>query len=343
MLKEMWLITNYSCNHRCKWCYTTNKNFVDKKMPLEFAMESLKEMNKNGVEKCTLIGGEPTLYPHINEVIKYGSSLGMFMKIVTNGVMLSNMEFLKALKEAGLSFVAISIHGITRESYKNNTQIDNLLKVQAAIKNCISLNIPFVTLTTLNRLNCNDVVDIVKYLKKLEVENVIFNIAVPYTDDPKQEKNVLSPKEIAEVIQNNYHKLKEEKLEAGFYASIPLCLFDKKILDNMLKEKYLIPLSKGGCNIYDKTGFAFEPDGKIIPCCKKNKEVLLETNLNGHFKYNGKFSELWEKIKDNFGHDAMPFPSNKCNSCKLKNDCIGGCPMFWKYFNKEEYVIGDDC
>ena len=65
MLKEMWLITNYSCNHRCKWCYTTDKNFVNQNMPLSFAKETLKEMAKLGVKKCTLIGGEPTLYPLI--------------------------------------------------------------------------------------------------------------------------------------------------------------------------------------------------------------------------------------------------------------------------------------
>lgn len=340
MIKEMWLITNYSCNHRCKWCYTTDKNFVNQNMPLEFAKETLENMSKLGVKKCTLIGGEPTLYQHIKEVIKYGNDLGILIKIVTNGVKIGNKKYLQELKDCGLGFVAISIHGITRESYKENTQTDDLELVEKAIKNCNELNIPYVTLTTLNRLNCDSVVDIVKYLDKLKVKNKVFNIAVPYTNNAIIEKNVLSPKEIAEVIENNYHKLKNEGLKAGFYASIPLCLFDKEELNNMINEGYLIPLSEGGCNIYDKTGFAFEPNGNIIPCCKKFKEVLINTQIDGHFSYNGKPKEMWDKIKNNFGHKAMPFPSNKCKNCKYKKNCIGGCPMFWTYFDKEKYVIG---
>lgn len=342
MLKEMWLITNYSCNHRCKWCYTTDKNFVNQNMPLSFAEQTLTEMYKLGVRKCTLIGGEPTLYPHIKEVLKTGSDLGILMKIVTNGVKIGNKEYLKELKENGLGFVAISIHGITRESYKANTQTDDLESVENAIKNCNELNIPYVTLTTLNKLNCDSVVDIVKYLNKLEVKNIVFNIAVPYTNSKTIEKNVLSPKEIAEVIERNYHKLKKENLKAGFYASIPLCLFKEENLNNMIKEKYLIPLSEGGCNIYDKTGFAFEPNGNVIPCCKKFKEVLLNTQKNENFIYRENPKEMWNKIKDNFGHKAMPFPSKKCDKCKYKKDCIGGCPMFWTYFDKEKYVLGVD-
>ena len=342
MLKETWLITNYSCNNRCKWCYTTDKNFVNVNMPIEFAKEALTELNKNGVKKCTLIGGEPTLYPNLTEIIEHGKSLDMFMKIVTNGVRIGNKNFLKKLKDSGLSFLAISIHGITKESYEENTQSKNFERVEKGIKNCIELGLPFVTLTTLNRLNCNNVLEITKYLTNLGVENIIFNIAVPYTDNGNVEKNVLTPKEIAEVIEKNYKILKEQNLKAGFYASIPLCLFNKEVLNNMIEEKYLIPLSTGGCNIYDKTGFAIEPTGNIIPCCKKFKTVLDNSLLDGHFKYESNFTELWKKIEGNFGHEAMPFPSEKCDKCSMKKDCIGGCPMFWNYFKKKEYVVGEN-
>ncbi len=339
MISEMWLITNYSCNNRCKWCYTSSKDFVNENMPLEYAKETLKEMSKNGVKKCTLIGGEPTVYPHLEELIRYGKENGLFMKIVSNAVLLSDINYVRRLKEAGLSLIAISIHGITRESYKNNTQTDYFNKVVEAIKNCNEENLDYVTLSTLNRLNKHEVVDIAEFLTSIGVKNIIFNIAVPNSKDKSVENIVLNPREIARVIEENYLKLKERNIRAGFYESIPLCLFDKELLEKMIEEKYLISLSKGGCNIYYESGFAFDPKGKVLPCCKKVQEEIAETMTEDKcFKYKDNYNQLWYEIKEHFGEKAMPFPSEKCYSCDMKENCIGGCPMFWEYFNPEEYV-----
>lgn len=340
-LKETWLITNYSCNNRCKWCYTTDKGFVNYDMPLKFAKDTLLELSKNGVKKCTLIGGEPTLYPYLKELISYGSQLGLFMKIVTNGVKLSDEKYLEELKKAGLSLTAISIHGYTPEGYRQNTQTDNLHNVEKAILNCKQKNIPFVTLTTLNRLNCNDVLDIVKYLTKLEVDNIIFNIAVPYTTKGSVDQNVLTPQEIADIITKYYFSSDRKKYNYGFYASIPLCLFDKSILKDMIDDNFLIPLSEGGCNIFEGTGFAVEPNGNIIPCCKKNTEVITNICRNGEFLYKNSFDSFWDIVSKNLGHEAMPYPDKKCYDCSIRTQCIGGCPMFWSYYDKTLYIKGE--
>ncbi len=341
MIKAMWLVTNYSCNNRCKWCYTESKGFPKEIMPLNYAKDVLDEMKKAGVERCTLIGGEPTMYPHIFELIEYGDSLGIFMKIVTNAVLLSDDEYVKKLKRAGLSLAAISIHGITPETYIANTQRDHFEKVLTAMENCKKNELAFVTLTTINRLNAQNIYDTAVFLTKVGVKNIIYNIAVPNSADEEVEELVLNPKEIAQVIEENYIKLKGNGLKAGFYASIPLCLFNRELLSKMLEEEYLIPLPTGGCNIYYSSGFSFEPNGNIIPCCKKLNEALINTKIeDDKFKYKGDFDSLWNEIKNNFGSEAWKYPSEKCETCSLKASCIGGCKMFWEYFNSDDYVIG---
>ena len=338
--KETWLITNYSCNNRCKWCYTTDKNFEDYNMPLNFAKDTLRELYNNGIRKCTLIGGEPTLYPYLENLLEHGSKLGMFMKIVTNGIKLADEKYLYKLYDSGLSLVAISIHGYTRAGYKENTQTDNLHSVEKAILNCKKMNIPFVTLSTLNRLNYMNVLPIVEYLTTLGVENIIFNIAVPYSKQGKMGENILNPKEIADVISSSYMDACKKKLKFAFYASIPLCLFEPSILEEMLEDKFLIPLSQGGCNIFEATGFAIEPNGDIIPCCKRNQEIITNVCEKGAFKYKNNFGQLCEILRGKFGHGAMPYPDVSCSDCELREDCIGGCPVFWQYFDKSTYVGG---
>lgn len=341
MMKEIWLITNYSCNNRCKWCYTDTKSFPKEIMPLDYAKEVLSSMSKAGIKKCTLIGGEPTLYPHIFELIEYGSGLGLFMKIVSNAVLLENEEYVKKLKNVNLSLIAISIHGINTQNYMENTQRNHFEKVIKAIKNCQKYNLRFITLTTLNRLNQKYIYDIAVFLNKLGVENIVYNIAVPNSKKTCVENLVLNPKEIAQVIEKNYLKLHKENIKAAFYASIPLCLFDRELLKEMLGNHYLIPLSSGGCNIYYSSGFALEPDGKLIPCCKKFNDILLETkSSNNRFIYKNNCDTLWEKIRNSFGKEGWKEPIEKCKKCSLKKNCIGGCKLFWEYYNPKDYIIG---
>ncbi len=60
---------------------------------------------------------------------------------------------------------------------------------------------------------------------------------------------------------------------------------------------------------------------------------------DGHFKYADNFDILWNDVKNHFGESAMQFPSERCNECDLKENCIGGCPMFWEYYNPEDYIL----
>jgi len=340
MIKDFWLITNYSCNNRCKWCYTQSKNFVNEPMSLDYAKEVMKEMKRIGAVKCTLVGGEPTVYPHLFDLIEYGNELGLFMKIVTNAVLLSDNVFVQRLKDAKVSLVAISIHGGSPQTYKTITQTDKFEDVISGIKNCIEKELSIVTLTTVNKLNQHELFDIGLMLNKLGVENIVYNIAVPTVANSEEENLALTPPEIARTIEANYLKFKEKEIKVGFYATIPVCIFDEDIFNKMLIEKYVIPITKpGGCNIYDSSGFAIDPWGKIIPCAKRVNNVLINTkDENGNFMYANKGEEVWGKIKSNFGIEAWKYPSEKCSSCKKKAVCIGGCPLFWEVYDPNEFI-----
>lgn len=336
LIKDIWLITNYSCNNRCKWCYTSDIGFpVDNYMPLNYALEVMEEMRKNGVAKCTIIGGEPTLYPNLKEILRFGSNIGLKMKVVTNAVLLNNEKFLKELIQSGLSLLAISIHGIESQVYQQNTQTNNLDKVLGAIRNCNKLGLEYVTLTTINTLNKDSIYDTSLFLSDFGVNNIVYNIAVPTLG----QNYSLTPSEIAKIIENNYQKLKLKGIKVSFYASIPLCLFNRDILNEMLNDEYLIPLSHGGCNIYDASGFAFDPNGSIIPCCKQTHNILLDTmDKGGHFIYKNNFMELWHKIRNQFGPQSYQYPHKRCVTCELIKYCIGGCKLFWQYYSISDYI-----
>lgn len=343
MIKEFWLITNYSCNNRCQWCYTQPRNYNPTIMPVFYAKEVMEEMKRIGAKKCTLIGGEPTLYPHFFSLVQYGRRLNLFMKVVTNGRLLSDLGFVKKLKKSGVSLVAISIHGANLRTQNLITRTESYHETVTSIKNCLKEKINFLTLTTLNKLNQNEIYKIGKSLSQLGVKSIVFNLACPSVGEVVSAKSVLPPDKLAQIIQDNYFKFKKKGIKVGFYATIPLCLYNRKLLTKMIEENYLIPLAQGGCNVYSASGLVFDPWGNIIPCCKQTKTILINTkDENDRFIYKDRFEEVWKRIRKNFGKRAWQYPSKKCTFCGYRKNCIGGCPLFWGCFNPFDYVKGFD-
>ena len=95
---------------RCRLCYNLDREYVksveDIKMDLETAL-SLRCL-----AAVTLLGGEPTLYPGLPEVIGYVKSRGLFCALLTNGLRFldgDGPELLDRIKRAGVDRVYIHV------------------------------------------------------------------------------------------------------------------------------------------------------------------------------------------------------------------------------------------
>jgi len=75
--------TNRTCNLRCRCCYTLDKKQV--KTLDEVKGEIELGLKKRNLETITLLGGEPTLYPQLTEVIRYIKSKRLKCQLLTNG------------------------------------------------------------------------------------------------------------------------------------------------------------------------------------------------------------------------------------------------------------------
>lgn len=106
-----------ACNLRCKmcfyWgetgCFSTSKKG---KKPAELELELIKQV----VEYLTpvkplysLFGGEPLMYPHLEEVIRLVKSAGSFIDTPTNGTLLS--QYARLLVQTEFDLVRVSIDG----------------------------------------------------------------------------------------------------------------------------------------------------------------------------------------------------------------------------------------
>ena len=95
-----WIEATDICNIKCKGCYRLVMGEGHK--PVEQIKEEILFLRKwRNCDNISLAGGEPILHPDIKEIVKFITSLGMKVVILTNGLAL-NDEIMKEMKEAGL-------------------------------------------------------------------------------------------------------------------------------------------------------------------------------------------------------------------------------------------------
>ena len=83
------------CNHHCFYCaYDSNSPIkIDRtlEIPCEKMMEILADFKNMGVKAVTFSGGgEPLIYPHIEETMEKTLDYGIDLSIITNGQKLNN-------------------------------------------------------------------------------------------------------------------------------------------------------------------------------------------------------------------------------------------------------------
>lgn len=92
------------CNYRCRFCFATYRD-IDGHLPLPDAKRLLQLLREAGCEKLNFAGGEPTLHPHIGELVAEAKRLGFVTTLITNGARLGRLldEHAQEIDWVGLS------------------------------------------------------------------------------------------------------------------------------------------------------------------------------------------------------------------------------------------------
>lgn len=155
------------CNFRCPYCFNPELVLDYDKMETideEKVWEYLKPRRK-WIDGVAIIGGEPTLHKNLGEFLKKIKSLGLLVKIDTNG---TNPDFLKELIDKKLiDYIAMDIKA-PLEKYERviNAKVD-LNKIKKSVKVIKNSGIEYEFRTTIipGLINEKDILEISKFLK----------------------------------------------------------------------------------------------------------------------------------------------------------------------------------
>jgi MoaA/NifB/PqqE/SkfB family radical SAM enzyme len=139
------------CNQRCSFCSNPER---DATIELDEAKRLIDDFAARGYFGVILTGGEPTLYPHLADVVSYAHEQGLAPRLVTNGQHLSDREAYAALVEGGLNHIHLSIQTLDRELQGRLTgKEDSLDHILAALELSAELGVKVDINTTINAYN----------------------------------------------------------------------------------------------------------------------------------------------------------------------------------------------
>jgi MoaA/NifB/PqqE/SkfB family radical SAM enzyme len=97
------------CNLDCAYCNEYDK--VSAPVPIDEMLRRVDKLGELGTSIITLSGGEPTLHPDLDQIIRRIRERGAIATLITNGLLLSPSR-IRALNRAGLDYLQISIDNV---------------------------------------------------------------------------------------------------------------------------------------------------------------------------------------------------------------------------------------
>ena len=119
--------TNMTCNFSCRNCYNINHTYIKSLDEVYFEINA--GLQKRKADTVTLLGGEPTLHPDLEQIIRYIKSKGLVCQMLTNGFILSGSDgekLLDTLIAAGLDRILIHVDD-GQEAYTDTFQAIHFL------------------------------------------------------------------------------------------------------------------------------------------------------------------------------------------------------------------------
>jgi len=106
-VRVLWEITS-ACNVECDFCLVEKKH---RTIPLAQAMDMASVLIEEGVEKFLISGGEPLLYPGIQELLTFLVERGVLVKLLTNGT-IHHPAIFDLIKKSAQIEVSLSVQTI---------------------------------------------------------------------------------------------------------------------------------------------------------------------------------------------------------------------------------------
>lgn len=324
---RVWFSLTGVCNNSCKWCYRSGseiKEFIDTALVFKITDVLLR----CGTKKCTVIGGEPTLHPDYKRIVDYLVAKMTSCTFVTNGRKLS-YDIPRSWPVDKKLHVTMSLHGADKKHYQDNTGSEiGFNQTVNAIKWLVSKKIKHSVNVVLSKENLPYIKDFVRLVFGLGVDMLCFTMAISSVDDSNYQTDPIELSMAVAGIHELCNKINQPHL---FIFSLPWCLLDGKLLDNLIRQRQLI----FNCPIDSGRGIVVKENGALAVCTHLSSyEILPREKTKEVFSTPDNFIKFWNSPEMiSFRRTVNVYRDKRCFGCRYRLYCKGGCPLWWKNYD----------
>ncbi|MEM6990864.1 MAG: radical SAM protein [Myxococcota bacterium] len=112
------IILGYDCNLWCDYC-TITKAMRARRLEAPAVIAALEAGRRDGFDRLSITGGEPTIFAHLLPVVRRAAQLGYTaIKVQSNGLLWAPPGNVARAMHAGVSEFSVSIHSHRRAKYE---------------------------------------------------------------------------------------------------------------------------------------------------------------------------------------------------------------------------------
>lgn len=304
MLAEL----THRCPLACPYCSNPEELVArDLELSTETWADVFRQARALGVWQLHLSGGEPASRRDLEDLVRAARDAGLYTNLITSGVGLTERR-LKALEDAGLDHVQLSVQGVTAAvadrigGYKGG--FDRKMHVAEHIA---AIGFPLTLNAVMHRANLGDLpatIDMAVRLgaRRIEVACVQFQgwALVNRTQlQPTREQVDRAKEVVAEAMERLKGALVIDFVPPDYYSDFP----------------------KPCMNGWGSTGLNVAPDGIVLPChAAATIPTLTFENVRDM-----PLAEIWRDSSAFNAYRGTDWMPELCQSCDRRDIDFGGC------------------
>ncbi|MDP3790925.1 MAG: radical SAM protein [Candidatus Omnitrophota bacterium] len=319
--------TTKSCNLQCVHCYFDAHAKKDKgELTTEQARTMIDDIAAFGAPVFLFSGGEPFMREDLFDLGKYALSKGLRTVISTNGTLITK-DTAKRIKDAGFSYVGISLDGLEAVNDKFRKAPGAFKKTLEGIRNCHSCGVRAGLRFTINKHSFRDMAGIFDLIENEGIKRACFYHLVYSGRGSAMIKEDLTKEGSRDALDLIFDRTidlsrKSEDTEIltvdnhadGVYLYLRLKKEGKKRADETLELLKINGGNKSGIGIADIDNLGFvHPD-----------QFWRHYSLGNVRERN--FSDIWSDESDALLHNLrnrLHLLKGKCGRCHFQDICAG--------------------
>ncbi len=309
-LKEIKIELSHKCNLRCIHCSSDATDSEVTELSFEQVKRILKEASHLSIQTVSFSGGEPLLWPELGNAVNLCLSLGIRVRIYTNGTTNEASSFFNNIQSKNIS-VIFSLHGFEDTHDRITAVPGSFQKTLATLRDTLDFGfhpeIHFVPM----QLNYNEIIDFAFFLNSIGVKKISALRFVPHGRGKYANRLALSNSQHVK-FRNFLLYLKQRNIHIRTGSPFNILLLNDQPTCTTGTDKLII-----------------SPDFRVYPCDAFKQIQPQDLNITDSFSslVNHSLQDCWNNSSYlNFVRKLSAENSpQECLSCAKYSLCRSGC------------------